>query len=185
MIIVNNLSHSFGEKTLFSNFSFELPNGLYALVGKSGSGKTTLLRILAGLQKAKSGEYSIDSPISISFQENRLFPWYTALKNIEIVSDKNKARKILCELMMEDSFNKYPHELSGGMKRRVSLARALAAPSKTVLLDEPFAGLDEETAEKTLSVIRNYANERVILISTHNLKIAQKLDGTVSIDPSN
>ena len=86
---------------------------------------------------------------------------------------------------MEDSFNKYPHELSGGMKRRVSLARALAAPSKTVLLDEPFAGLDEETAEKTLSVIRNYANERVILISTHNLKIAQKLDGTVSIDPSN
>lgn len=184
MIKVENITRAFDNKVLFNNLSFELQSGVYALVGKSGSGKTTLLRILSGLQKANSGVFTIDKPISVSFQENRLFPWYTALKNVSIISDPETAEAILSELMLEDSLNKYPYELSGGMKRRVSLARALAAKSKTILLDEPFAGLDDGTANRTLEVILKHSKNKVVLISTHNLNITEKLNGIISIDPS-
>lgn len=181
MIRVHNLTHSFGDVPLFESFSFEIKDGIYALMGKSGSGKTTLIRILAGLEKPLNGSITIDKPVSVSFQENRLFPWYTALKNVEIVSDKSTATKILTELMLEDSLNKYPSELSGGMKRRVSLARALSANSKTILLDEPFAGLDDETAENTMNVIKKYSKGKVVLISTHNNNIAKKLNSIIFI----
>jgi len=184
MIKVEKLTHGFGDKVLFTDLSFELSNGVYALTGKSGSGKTTLLRILAGLQNADSGNVTIDKPISVSFQENRLFPWYTAQKNVSIVSDPNTAKAILSELMLSDSLNKYPCELSGGMKRRVSLARALAAKSQTILLDEPFAGLDDVTAKIALDVILKYTKDKVVLISTHNMSVAEKLNGIITIDPS-
>lgn len=184
MIKIENVTHAFGEKLLFSDFSLTLNDGIYALTGKSGSGKTTLIRIAAGLLKADKGQISVDTPISVSFQENRLFPWYTALKNVSIVSNEAKAKEILSELGLEDSLKKYPSELSGGMKRRVSLARALAADSKTILLDEPFAGLDDTTAQNTLSIIRKYSANKVVLISTHNIGITKKLDDIINIDPS-
>ncbi len=181
MIKVHNLTHSFGAVPLFEDFSFEINDGIHALMGKSGSGKTTLIRILAELEKPQNGSVIIDKPVCISFQENRLFPWYTALKNVEIVSDRSTATKILTELMLSDSLHKYPSELSGGMKRRVSLARALSSKSKTILLDEPFAGLDDETAENTMKVIEKYSQGKVVLISTHNNKIAEKLNSIIMI----
>lgn len=181
MIKVDNLTHTFGEITLFKNFSFQIDDGIYALMGKSGSGKTTLIRILAELENIQIGSVIVDKPISVSFQENRLFPWYTALKNVELTSDRKTAETILCELLLSDSLLKYPSELSGGMKRRVSLARALSTNSKTVLLDEPFAGLDNETADNTLKIIKKYSEGKVVLISTHNSNIAEKLDSIIMI----
>ena len=185
MIKINNLSHSFGEISVLRNFSLDIDEGIYALMGKSGSGKTTLIRLISGMESIQSGSINVDSPISVSFQENRLFPWYSALKNVEIVSDKRTARKILSELNLENSLNKYPSELSGGMKRRVSLARALAAKSKTILLDEPFSGLDNETAQNTLNIIRKYSHGKTVLISTHNNVIAEQLDKIIYINPLN
>ncbi len=181
MIKIDSLSHRFGDDFLFRELSVELEDGIHALIGKSGSGKTTLLRIIAGLLEPTEGKVTYDGGISVSFQENRLFPWYTAQKNVAIVSDKETAESLLTELGLEDALNKHPSELSGGMKRRVSLARALGAPSKVVLLDEPFAGLDDSTAAQTLEVIRKHTGGKVVLISTHNLAIAEMLDSTIEI----
>ncbi len=182
MIKTDNLSHSFGENQLFTNLTFEIGDGIYALMGPSGSGKTTLLRLIAGLTTIQIGNIIVDKPISVSFQENRLFPWYSIQKNVALVSGNDQAITILNKLGLSDSLSKKPAELSGGMKRRVSLARALTAPSETVLLDEPFAGLDDETAEITLNVIREYSKNKTVLISTHNSALAEKLDGIIRIE---
>ncbi len=181
MIKLDSLCHSFGENVLFKDISATFCFGIHALVGKSGAGKTTLLRIIAGLQNQTEGHFEADCPISVSFQENRLFPWYTSLKNVSIVSDEKTAQKLLNELGVGEAANKFPNQLSGGMQRRVSLARALAFPSKTVLLDEPFSGLDDATAEMTLDIIKKYTDNKTVLISTHNIKIAEMLDSITEI----
>lgn len=181
MIKINSLSHKFGDKVIFDNFDMTLGEGIHALVGRSGAGKTTLLRIIAGLTKADNGEITTDGTVSVSFQENRLFPWYTAKKNVTIVSDNDTAEKILSDLGLYEALFKFPNELSGGMKRRVSLARALAARSNVVLLDEPFAGLDGVTANMTLEVIKEHTRGKTVLISTHNIDIANKLNSIIEI----
>lgn len=181
MIKIENLSHSFGEKVIFKDYSIEIPTGIHALVGKSGSGKTTLLRIISGLEKQNCGKISVPSPVSVAFQENRLLPWYSAKKNISIVSNEQTAEEILIELGLQRDLNSMPAELSGGMKRRVSLGRALVAESETLLLDEPFAGLDDSTALKTLETIKKYAENKTVIISTHNIEIANLLDSTIEI----
>lgn len=181
MIRITDISHSFDDKQLFNGMNFVLNNGVHAIVGESGSGKTTVLRAIAGLLTPTAGKVEADKPIAVSFQENRLFPWYSALKNVAIVSDQESAEIILTELGLGDSLTKKPSELSGGMKKRVSLARALIANSKTVLLDEPFAGLDEATAMRTLEVIKKYSVGKTVLISTHNLSIANSLDTVIEI----
>lgn len=181
MIELDNLSHFYDDKKLFSDLTVSFSEGIHAIMGKSGTGKTTLLKIIAGLIDPATGISSADTPISVSFQENRLFPWYTALQNVSIVSDIQTANKLLTELELGDAVGKKPAELSGGMKRRVSLARALAAPSKTILLDEPFSGLDSDTALKALEIIRKYSRGKTVLIATHNLEIAKQLDSIIEI----
>lgn len=181
MIKIDNLSHSFGEKKVLNDFSAEFDTGIHALIGKSGSGKTTLLRLIAGLEKQQTGKISCPKPIAVSFQENRLLPWYSAKKNISIVSNDNIAEELLKKLGLEKDINTLPSALSGGMKRRVSLARALAAQSETVLLDEPFAGLDENTAIEALSIIKEYTVGKTVIISTHNIEIASLLDSITEI----
>ena len=181
MIKLDNLSLFYDDKKLFSDLTVSFSEGIHAVMGKSGTGKTTLLKIIAGLIDPTKGISSADAPISVSFQENRLFPWYTALQNVSIVSDIQTANKLLTELELGDAVGKKPAELSGGMKRRVSLARALAAPSKTILLDEPFSGLDSDTALKALEIIRKYSRGKTVLIATHNLEIAKQLDSIIEI----
>ena len=176
MVKLINLSHNFESKELFTLLNHEFPEGIHALCGRSGCGKTTLLRIIAGLVKQSNGEVYVDTPLSFSFQDGVLFPWYTAKKNIEIVSDSQTAMDLLKEFDLIKDANTLPSKLSGGMKNRVSIARALAYDSKTVLLDEPFAGLDAETANKSLEIIRRYTKGKTVIISTHNIDIANQLD---------
>ncbi len=181
MVSLTNLTHKFGDKLLFENLCHSFEGEIHALVGKSGSGKTTLLRIIAGLTRPTAGEVSADGPVSVSFQDSVLFPWYSAKKNIEIVSDENIAMALLEEFGLGNDLNTLPAKLSGGMKNRVSIARALAFNSKTVLLDEPFAGLDFDTAINSLEVIKRYTKGKTVIISTHNMEIANMLDSIFAI----
>ena len=129
------------------DISLALPEkGFCAITGRSGRGKTTLLYLIAGLYEPDRGSIQRNGEtISMVFQEDRLLPWETAAQNAAIASTREIAAKLLTELGLGAELDKYPRELSGGMKRRVSIARALAAKADVYIMDEPFKGLDPET----------------------------------------
>ena len=155
-------------KIVFQDLCLQLPDtGAVALMGPSGFGKTTLLRLIGGLLRPESGEIAgiQGKKISFLFQEDRLLPWLTALKNVEIVSDEKKAKYWLSQMEIEE-MEKYPREMSGGMQRRVALARAMAFEGDILLLDEPFKGLDEELRRRIAERIRHRAG--LIILSIHD-----------------
>ena len=178
MIKINNLTKSFGKNLVIDNLNAELPAcGIVTVTGPSGKGKTTFLNILAGILKPDSGEIAGDpSSLSYSFQDDRLFPWLSVRKNIEIVlprymQDKTEKISFWLDSVELSEFSDYlPDKLSGGMKQRVSLARALAYPSDIVLLDEPFAALDETLHKKMYDLIKKEAKKRLIIMVTHDKK---------------
>ncbi len=177
-IKIRNLSKSFGKKRIFDKFSLDLPDtGAFALVGESGIGKTTLLRMISGLDKDFSGEISGGGikNSAVVFQEYRLFPNLSALDNIIFANhdkkteeNENEAEKMLTSLgfSLEDT-RLFPSELSGGMKQRVSIARALLRKSPILILDEPTKELDSENAEKMLTLVKKEAESRLVIIVTH------------------
>lgn len=167
-ITFTNLTKKYGNKTVFDNFSQTLEiNGILIVKGASGKGKTTLMKMIAGLEDY-SGEISVPTDkISFMFQEDRLIPFISVLKNVAAVSDVNTAKKILSELELENEFDSPPLSLSGGMRRRAALARALAYTSKLVILDEPFKGLDEKLKQKCIEIIKRESKSRDFLIVTH------------------
>ena len=175
MIKITNLSKSFKDKCVIDDFSFTFPKtGLVSITGVSGKGKTTLLNIIAGLVKQDSGSIeNTYSLLSYSFQEDRLFPWLSVRKNIEIVLDKVTDKEQIVSEWLEkielSNFADYlPEKISGGMKQRVSLARALAYPSEIVLLDEPFKGLDEDLQKRMHELVKAEAEKRLIIMVTHD-----------------
>lgn len=160
---------------MLDGFSLCIPEGArICLFGASGCGKTTVLRIIAGLQAADGGEVSTVKPNALSavFQEDRLLPWYSALKNVEIVSDSKTARDILSKTgLIEEDIHRLPSALSGGMCRRTALARALAVGADVLLLDEPFKGLDSAIRAKIIALILQLQSEgkfKAIVFTTHS-----------------
>lgn len=134
----------------------------------SGSGKTTLLRIIAGLTPPDAGEIRVPPGVSMIFQEDRLCMGFNAVKNVELVTgDEKTAREALRRLLDEEALGKPCEALSGGMKRRVALVRAMESDSSVVLLDEPFTGMDADTRARAEEYIRERQNGRTILIATH------------------
>ena len=167
---VNHLTVAYGDRTVIKDLSFTFPNGkVIGLIGPSGIGKTTLLNVLAGLIKPTGG--TVEKPaekISYIFQEPRLFPWMTALANVEAVTeDKARARALLASLL-PDAEAKYPEELSGGMKQRVSIARALVYDGDVYFLDEPFKGLDKETKDAVANFFFQSTRGKTVLMVTHD-----------------
>jgi len=159
---------SFGGKLVLDRFSLELPGeGITCLSGPSGCGKTTLFRLIAGLLRPQSGKIiSAFSKISYMFQEDRLLPWLSALENLEAVlptGERDRARLILTELGLGDELHAKPSELSGGMKRRVALARALAFDGDLMLLDEPFTGLEPELVKKLAELMRGQGRTAYVI----------------------
>jgi ABC-type nitrate/sulfonate/bicarbonate transport system ATPase subunit len=168
-------------------------------VGLSGCGKTTLLNILAGFIEVTSGEILLDGkPLSsdydkgVVFQEYALFPWLTALKNVEYglkirkVPEKEReetARKYLRLVRLEEFADFFPHNLSGGMRQRVAVARAMAYDPNVLLMDEPFGALDAQTREdlQELTVDVWQKTKKTILYVTHNLSEAVYMGSRVVV----
>jgi ABC-type nitrate/sulfonate/bicarbonate transport system ATPase subunit len=169
MITVHELCKRFGEHVVFDRFSCQIPlDGNTVLRGASGSGKTTLLRMLAGLLTPDSGEIrGLDGLYAaFVFQEDRLLPWYTAEKNVALVSDVGRASTLLGDLGLGEALREKPAALSGGMKRRVAIARALAFQSDMLLLDEPFAGLDDDAKRRVAEAL--HASGLPIIAAVHS-----------------
>lgn len=166
---VYELSKRYGANTLFENCSVKYePGRIYYLNSPSGSGKTTWLRMLCGLEQPDTGEIQGVKAYSMVFQEDRLCPDYNAVLNVSIVTGNEAfARQALERLLDRDALEKPCSQLSGGMKRRVALVRAMEAASQAVLLDEPFTGMDEETRGRAEEYILEKQNGRVIIIATH------------------
>ena len=168
-IVISGLSKAFGEKQVLENFSCTLPApGLTALMGPSGVGKTTLFRILLGLEKPDSGViFGMEGKtLSVVFQEDRLFPDLTVLQNKEVAGTNGEAW--LARLGLQSELSAYPQSLSGGMRRRVSIARAICRNGDVFLLDEPFQGLDRERKRDVMEIFRQLKKEKPVLLITHD-----------------
>ncbi len=178
-LTIKNLRKSFGEKRIFSDFSYSFSDkGIYLLTGESGIGKTTLLRMIAGLDKDFDGEILEGGigRVSFAFQEHRLIPQLSAIENVVFaISDRkdeavvSKATELLKTLALEDEdFLLTPDSLSGGMKQRISLARAFIKDAPILLLDEPTKELDPANAEIVRGLIRKAAESRLVILASHN-----------------
>ncbi|MCL2843610.1 MAG: ATP-binding cassette domain-containing protein [Oscillospiraceae bacterium] len=175
-----HLSKSFDGKIVLDDFCLTLPtSGIVVLMGPSGCGKTTLMRLLAGLETLDSGRIVCEKQrLSMVFQEDRLLGGVTALGNILAVlgrHDEALAMAWLTRMGIEDACHLLPIELSGGMRRRLSIARAMAYEGDLMLLDEPFAGLDDTTREQIYPHLfdEKYTDRLTILI-THDRGEAER-----------
>lgn len=171
-IEIRGLRKYYSGLAVIDGLDLQLPErGIVGLSGPSGCGKTTFLNLLAGLQKPDQGEITglADGEISMVFQEDRLLPWVSTLENIALVArDHQSAAEWLDKMQLNDFGDAYPSELSGGMKRRVALARALAFESKLLLLDEPFLGMDLELKQSIYGLIRETGQSRLVILVTHD-----------------
>ncbi|MBQ2815291.1 MAG: ATP-binding cassette domain-containing protein [Clostridia bacterium] len=175
MIELKNVSISFDDKMIINNLSLSLPDtGLVTFSGASGSGKTTLLRALLGLKKFV-GEINSNRSLTFSavFQESNLLPWLTAAENVAAVCEINaenieKAKNLLSQVGFDEGdFDKLPNELSVGMARRVAAARAVMIDADVLVLDEPFAGLDEDNLSAVADLLLSKRSEKLIILVTH------------------
>ncbi len=184
MILLDNISVKFGKQPVISNLSFEFRDGIfYGITGPSGIGKTTLLGAIAGTVPLSSGKIQSDlSHISYVFQDPRLFPWLTAVENIECVCNDRKKAEYYLSLLLPEGMEKYPAALSGGMKQRVSIARALAYDAPLVLLDEPFKGLDIETKQMTVDIVTKHLKGRTAILVSHELSELMLCDEVYKTD---
>lgn len=174
---ISNLWFSYDNKVVFEDFSLETKEGITCLMGASGKGKTTLLKLVAGLLKPDRG--TIDNgnkSVSFMFQEDRLLPWLTVRENVLLVTDKIKETdELLKELDIDGNLK--ISELSGGMARRVALARCLLFDGEMLLMDEPFKGMDSKLIEKVAQII--IRQNKTALITTHSLEEAKALNAEV------
>ncbi len=182
---IENLSKKFGDKIIFDNFGYEFSEkGVYAVVGESGRGKTTLLRIIAGLDKKFKGDVTGGGfeNVSVCFQEYRLFPALSAIENVTEATGamRAEAEEILLDLgFSNQDLNLYPSELSGGMKQRVSLARALLKKSPVLLLDEPTKELDDALKSLLYGIILKESESRLVIFVSHNQSDIAALNPTI------
>lgn len=193
MIEIKNITIKFPDKVIFENFSLTLDkNEIYCIVGKSGRGKSCLLRAICGLQKY-SGEIIVNGKlikkpsrdIGLVYQDYNNFPWLKVIDNvlfpIKIIrkptkDDKDKAMEILKVFELENDYDKYPAQLSGGMKQRLALSSIIMQNPPVLLMDEPLSALDQETRENLQNFIIHFNNlNNQIIIVTHSMEEAEKL----------
>ena len=186
MIRLEHANLTLGNKVIMQDFSIRIPlQGIIALQGPSGCGKTTLLRVLSGLQKLDSGDLIVPPPqrCAILFQENRLLPWRTVGQHLTDVLPKHRRKEALAWLELVELQNEqdqYPAALSGGMARRLALARCLALDSDLYLLDEPFAGLDPQLIQRLMPRLK--ALNKPILLISHEPNTLPQVDKTITFE---
>lgn len=188
-LVIDQVTKSYDGNTVLKGLDLKVnPHEFICILGKSGCGKSTLLNLLAGFTKPDNGRITINGEMvtnpsksrGVVFQEHALFPWYTVLENISfgpIVQGMNKteatekAMKYLELIHLDTYANHYPSQLSGGMKQRVGIARALAGEPKIMLMDEPFGALDVFTREHMRNELINIWNKlkTTIIFITHDI----------------
>jgi NitT/TauT family transport system ATP-binding protein len=183
---VRQLGHRFGNQIVLRDVSLDLAAGeIVAIVGPSGCGKTTLLRACAGLEQPSQGSVTTStSPVGFVFQEPALLAWRRVIGNARLLSENNEDVEELLRITgLWDDRNKWPFELSGGMKMRLSLVRTLAAKPRLVLLDEPFGALDQITRHRLHDeFLRLHAQQRfAALLVTHAIDEAVYLADRVLV----
>ncbi|MEC0230090.1 ABC transporter ATP-binding protein [Paenibacillus alba] len=206
MIAINKVSKSFSQRkgstyTALDEVSLTIQKGEFvSIVGPSGCGKSTLLNLIAGFEQASSGTIEVNgqkltgpgADRIVVFQEHGLFPWLTVLDNVAFgLKQKGLAKKARYDLALEQIkavhlskfADRYPHELSGGMKQRVAIARALVMDPDILLMDEPFAALDEQTRIILLKDLEEIwlKTGKTILFITHNIREAVMLSDRVLV----
>ena len=180
---IQHLCKSFDGKMVLDHVSLTLESGGTAcLMAPSGRGKTTLLRCIAGLETPDSGQITdLPERIAYVFQEDRLCDGFSAVDNIRLVTGKalgeGEIRRHLEELGLAGSLDQPVRELSGGMRRRVVISRAVCFGADLLLLDEPFKGLDDEARQQTADYILRHRGAAAILCVTHDREDAAALGG--------
>lgn len=191
-LVIKGLNKRFGEITVFRDFDISFKEGIITcILGPSGCGKTTLLNIIGGIITADSGHFEgfDNKSFSYVFQESRLLPWKTVKGNIEFVlSDslskserRAKADELIRMVELESFADYYPSQLSGGMAKRVAIARAFATDSDIILMDEPLSGLDvalKETMMHWFSEIYK-RDKRTVIFVTHDESEAHNLGNEI------
>jgi NitT/TauT family transport system ATP-binding protein len=200
-VSARNISKNYGSVEALKNLSLEFPRGqLTSLLGPSGCGKTTLLKIIAGLLEPTSGEIEVNGkPVTgpgpnraFVFQDFALLPWASVMRNVAFgleLRGVNKserediAAKYIREVGLTGFENSFPHELSGGMRQRVGLARALSVDAKVLLMDEPFSAVDEQTRRKfqedLLALVQN--ENKTFIFVTHSIEEAVYVSDQIAI----
>lgn len=194
VISVEHICKSYGSLNVLEDLSLELSSrSVCCLMGPSGTGKTTLLRLIMGLEAPDSGLIRFSGTkqrprFSAVFQENRLCEAFSPEENIRLVTGRTmppaQIRQELSIILPEESLSRPVFTLSGGMKRRTAVCRAMVAPSDVVIMDEPFTGLDEETKSQTIAYIKSRLHGRLLLLSTHQEEDVDLLGGTRILLPS-
>lgn len=186
-IILTGITKRFEEKAVLEDRDFRFPEGRTSCVmGPSGAGKTTLLMLIAGLSIPDAGEITgVPRRLAFVFQEDRLCEDFTAVSNIRLVTGKQLQKQEIEETLIrlgipKESLSQPVREYSGGMKRRVSIARALLYDPQLLLLDEPFKGLDEALRLKIMDEVRERMRGRTVILVTHDPEEAEYLGGEVT-----
>jgi NitT/TauT family transport system ATP-binding protein len=191
-LLLEKVSHNYGPIPVLSNLNLQVNSGeVVVLVGPSGCGKTTILNLLSGHIQPTLGSVQREGIIRTVYQHDGLFPWLTVSENIEVglrsISDNAQCEKELHELVelihLEGFEGHYPHQLSGGMKQRVELARALAGDSDIMLMDEPFSALDYQTRIRMRRELVRLLHERprTVVFVTHDIEEAAQLADRVLV----
>ncbi len=186
VIVCKELTVFFGDRTVLDHFSLRIPDsGVTVLSGPSGCGKTTLLRVLAGLEKNQGGTVEGISPqqTALLFQDDRLLPWRTVEQHLTDVLPKSRWGEVpalLALTELEGEEKALPSTLSGGMGRRLALARCLALDAKLYLLDEPFAGIDLPRALRILERLKKLPAP--VLLVSHEESVLAQADQLIRLD---
>ena len=200
-VSVKNIYKNYGEIEALRDLSLDFPKGqLTSLLGPSGCGKTTLLKIIAGLLPATQGEVFVNGSLvtkpgpdrAFVFQDFALMPWASVLRNVAFGLElrgvnKNEREDIAAKYIKDVGLvgfeNSFPHELSGGMRQRVGLARALSVDSPELLMDEPFSAVDEQTRRKfqedLLNLVKN--ENKTFIFVTHSIEEAVYVSDQIAI----
>jgi ABC-type nitrate/sulfonate/bicarbonate transport system ATPase subunit len=191
-LTLESVSRTFGALEVLRDFSLEVALGEFvAIVGPSGCGKTTLLNLLAGFDRPTAGHLTSKGRMRMVYQQDGLFPWRTVEQNIRMglrhIKDEALRERELKELLaligLKGFEEHYPHQLSGGMRQRVELARSLAGDSDTLLLDEPFSALDYLTRLRLRRELARILRERprTVVLVTHDIEEAAQLADRVVV----
>lgn len=191
---ISNLNKKYDGVTVYSDFSLSIPRGLITcILGPSGCGKTTLLNIIGGITQPDGGTLSgfEGTIMSYIFQDPRLLPWQTIRGNIEFVIDRkiaagerrHQADNLIRLVGLDDFADHYPSQLSGGMRQRVSIARAFACPSDIILMDEPLKGLDIALKHNMIRWFTRLwtTDRRTVIFVTHDVDEALMLGHNIVV----